>query len=292
MEREQDRWWRLYQFIRKICPIDHNLLHTHPDSLIVGVLLWAAINERPIDWARRRENWPGLIRPKALPSQSCMSRRLRTCTVAQLLERTYTALREELPCGMVKYIDAKPLPVGGCSKDRDARYGRAASGKAKGYKLYAVVDAVTGAVDAWALGPMNYAEPTVASGLLARIPEGTLIVGDRIYDSMRLYDLAEARGQSFFARPRTGASGKSHQRHSVTRLEALKIAQSSAAAALFAGRNTIERTFAHLTSNSCGLLSLPSWVRTPHRVAAWLAAKLLTNLDRQYQIHLQRQTAA
>ena len=67
-----------------------------------------------------------------------MSRRLRTASVAAVLERSYRLLRDQLPSGMLKYIDAKPLPVGGCSKDSDALYGRAASGKAKGYKLFAL----------------------------------------------------------------------------------------------------------------------------------------------------------
>jgi hypothetical protein len=30
-------------------------------------------------------------------------------------------------------IDGKPLPIGGCSKDRQSGYGRSAGGKAKGF---------------------------------------------------------------------------------------------------------------------------------------------------------------
>lgn len=285
MEREQDRWKRLYAHVLKICPVDHNLRHRHPDSLIVGVLLWAALHERPIDWARRREHWPAAIRPPVLPSQSCMSRRLRACAVAQLLERLHASLREQLPCGVLKYIDAKPLPVGGCTKDHDATYGRAAGGKAKGYKLFAVVDAISGAVETWLLDAMSYAEQNAAMRLIPRCASGTLLVGDKIYDAMRLYDLAAAGDKGFLARLPKDVHGYSRGPQSQPRLHAIHTAHSAVGVALLDGRNGIERAFAHLTSCSGGLLSLPAWVRTPHRVVSWVAAKLLINLDRQCQIH-------
>ena len=41
MEREQDRWKRIYRQVRVAAGIDHNILHLHADGLIVGVLLWA-----------------------------------------------------------------------------------------------------------------------------------------------------------------------------------------------------------------------------------------------------------
>ena len=140
MEREQDRYMR----IRKcLMSEDHysNPRHTHRDSTIACVLAWAALHERPMSWACHKGNWPRHVLPKYLPTQSCMSRRARTRQVMDLLQRAFDRLRENLPKGLLKFIDAKPLPVGGCSKDQDALYGRAASCKAKGYKLYAIVDA-------------------------------------------------------------------------------------------------------------------------------------------------------
>jgi len=91
-----------------------------------------------------------------------MSRRLRSLAVQQLLERAMGQRREELSSGLLKFIDAKPLPVGGCSKDKDALYGRAASCNAKGYKLFALIDAVSGAIDQWLLGPMNGSDALLA----------------------------------------------------------------------------------------------------------------------------------
>jgi len=63
---------------------------------------------------------------------------------------------------MFKYIDAKPLQVGECTKDADALYGRAASCKARGYKLFTVHDAASGAADDWLLGPMSWSEQKAA----------------------------------------------------------------------------------------------------------------------------------
>ena len=54
------------------------------------------------------------------------------------LERRVVAPAEP---GLFWVIDGKPLAIGGCSKDRQAGYGRAAGGKAKGYKVHAVVGA-------------------------------------------------------------------------------------------------------------------------------------------------------
>ena len=45
MEREQDRWKRIYREVRKAAGIDWNSRHEHSDCLIVGVLLWSAMNE-------------------------------------------------------------------------------------------------------------------------------------------------------------------------------------------------------------------------------------------------------
>ena len=41
--------------------------------------------------------------------------------VLGLPERVFAALRERFPRGMSKWLDSKPLPVGGASKDRGAR---------------------------------------------------------------------------------------------------------------------------------------------------------------------------
>ena len=115
MEREQDRYVRMRQVIEQVGKANYNLRHQHPDSTIVSVLVWAALHDRPILWSCHPGNWPRHLRPQHLPTQSCMSRRLRTLSIQQFLERAFAQLREQLPTGILKFIDAKPLPVGGCT---------------------------------------------------------------------------------------------------------------------------------------------------------------------------------
>jgi hypothetical protein len=216
----------------------------------------------------------------------------KVVTMQQLLERAMDQRRQELPSGLLKFIDAKPLPVGGCSKDADALYGRAASCKAKGYKLFALIDAVSGAIDQWLLGPMNWSEQKAAMILLARMKGPAVVVGDGEYDTSPLYDLAASRDCALLAPAPKKAKGTGHRYISPHRRDGLALAGSTAGVAYFAARIGIEQYFSHLTSGSGGLGPLPSWVRRPHRVAVWLAAKLFIDLDRHIRHTKQKATAA
>jgi Transposase DDE domain len=291
MEREQDRYVRLRKCLEHLdrhC----NPRCTHRDSLIACVLVWAALHDRPILWSCQADHWPKQLRPKVLPTQSCMSRRLKSVGVQQLLERAFGSLRDQLPSGLLKFIDAKPLPVGGCSKDLDALYGRAAGTKAKGYKLYSIIDAVCGAVDQWLVGPMNWSEQKAALILLEREIGPAVIIGDGEYDTTPLYDLAASRDLGFLAPPPKKAKGTGHRYISPHRLNGLSMSCCTAGLELLASRIGIEQSFAQLTSGSCGLGPLPSWVRRPHRVVVWVAAKLLIDLDRRIQLTKQKASAA
>jgi hypothetical protein len=292
MEREQDRWKRIYRNVRRIAGIDPNTRHLHQDSLIAGVLLWAAANDRPMYWACDPRQWPDSICPRELPSQSCMSRRLRTQSMMALLERIHQELREGLPSGVLKFIDAKPLPVGGCTKDVDATYGRAASCKARGYKIYAIYDAVSGAADHWLLGPMNWSEQKAADILLAQLPPGVAVVGDGEYDSSRAYDVAASRESALLACAPMDVKGTGHHYLSPHRSNGLALARSSAGLELLMARIGIEQALGNFSCCHGGLAPLPAWVRTPHRVAAWVAAKFLIDLDRRIQLTKQKASAA
>lgn len=292
MEREQDRFRRLRDALRAVGAIDHNLRHHYSDSMIVQVLFWAVMHDRPIYWACDRGNWPATLCPALLPSQSCMSRRLRSLGVQQLLQRLAAYLRDQLPSGFLKFIDAKPLPVGGCTKDSEARYGRCASGMAKGYKLFAVVDGVSGAVDSWLAGPMNWSEQKAALKLIESLAEPCVLVGDGVYDARFLYDAAAARGCELIAHPAPTANGRGHGRISQIRSDALATARTSVGAALINARTGIERTLGQWTSFGGGLGPLPAWVRTPHRVTTWLAAKHVINLARQIVLQQTKGCAA
>jgi hypothetical protein len=139
------------------------------DEDIVTVYSWSVICDRPTSWACRKEHWPIHLRKRPLPSPATMSRRRRSPSVVALLdalERRVVAPQEP---GLFWMIDGKPLPIGGCSKDRQAGYGRAAGGKAKGYKRHALVGSA-GALAGWRVAPMNQDERVLAERLLKAAP--------------------------------------------------------------------------------------------------------------------------
>lgn len=261
---------------------------TYNDRRVVEVLLWAALHDRPIAWACQPTHWPTHLRPRPLISQSQMSRRLRTVTVHQLLASLYAAQRDQLPRSLLKFVDGKPLPVGGCSKDPDAKFGHAAGTIARGYKLVCIVDE-HGALDAWRLGPMNLCEHHDAVHLLHHIPN-TCLLGDAEYDKNHLYDAAARHGIQLIAPAQRNAKGLGHHRHSPHRLAAKRLLTTEPGQHLMATRTAIERFFGNATSFAGGLGPLPAWVRRPHRVALWVTAKFIIDAARRIKLR-QRRTA-
>jgi hypothetical protein len=258
------------------------------DHAIVKVYYWAVLHDRPTAWALDRRHWPPhLRRGQALPSDTTMSRRLATTAVRGLL--TQLEQRVVRPSGASLYwmIDGKPLVIGGCSKDRQAGYGRAAGGQAKGYKIHAIV-APAGAVAAWRLAPMNKDERVMAERLVkAGPPIQGYLVADSNYDSNPLHDACVARGNlQLVTRRRYGPGhGTGHRPQSPGRLRSMALLENPEprfGEGLLAERAAIERAFGNLTNWGGGLTNLPPWVRTHRRVHRWVQAKLvLTALKRQ-----------
>jgi hypothetical protein len=94
----------------------------YTDQLICSVYWWAVIHDRPVVWACDASNWPSELVRRRLPSQPTMSRRLRTAAVERLfsaVEQTFLVVSTVAP--LIMAIDGKPLPVGGPSKDADAK---------------------------------------------------------------------------------------------------------------------------------------------------------------------------
>ena len=264
----------------------------YADAAIVIVLVWAALHDRPVSWACDARHWAGCgrgRRPRDLPSAATMSRRLRTVGTLGLLERVLRRLGDKAPPALVRRVDGKPLPVGGFSKDRDARWGQAVDHKARGYKLFLVWGG--GVVpDAWKLGPMNEPEPQAAArDLVPRLSGGGYLLGDGLYDSNPLHAACDARGFQLVAPRKAPGSGLAHRAHEPGRLRSMALLETPApgdlplsgpspfARALYDRRGDIERELGGWCSFGGGLQPLPSWARTPHRVAYWSAAKLLIN---------------
>jgi Transposase DDE domain len=273
---ERKLWTRLYPIIVATCQrISHSGV-LFSDRWILLVYFWAVIHDRPTSWACQQTNWPDDLRPVRLPSQPTMSRRLRTAHVHWALALIMEQLRGDPAAGLLKFIDAKPLPVGGASKDPDAHWGRGTRVLFKGYKLFALWG--PGPVPlAWEVRSADRSESTEADRLIPHLGGGGYLLGDAIYDCNRLYDLAMSHEHQLIAVPKRPGRGLGHCRQSPYRLRGLALLASPFGQELYEARSQIERDFAHLTSFGGGLSGLPSWVRRSGRVGTWVEAKLIIN---------------
>lgn len=248
----------------------------YTDEVIIAVYLWAVVHDRPVHWACDANNWPPNLLRWPLPSQPTMSRRLRKATIEQLLYDVENALLSLTwtRTRWVRVIDAKPLPVGGPSKDPDAAWGRGAGGIQKGYKLHVIWGDGPLPI-AWALAALNVSERSMAIELVRDLPAGGYLLGDRQYDSAALYDAAAEAGYQLVAPPQRDGRALGHRRQSTHRLRSLALLKKPFGKALFRNRCRIEHCFAQLTTFVGGLGPLPFWVRRFHRVRLWLHSKLL-----------------
>lgn len=269
---ERELWKQLYCVVVRL---DNGWTNGfYRASEIVVVFLWAVIHDRPTSWACDRRNW-GSDPPAALPSQSTMSRRLRTAPIRKLLDDVEAALGGSVRHWWLQWMDSKPLTVGSYSKDPDARYGRAAKGFARGYKLHTYWG--RGPLPSiWCIEPMNVGDSVAARKLARYLPGEGYLVGDSQYDSNPLYAVAAPDHQVVAPQKRPG-KGLGHRRHHPARLRSLELLTKPFGQALLRARKQIERDFGCLTNFGAGLSPLPNWVRRIHRVHLWVQAKLLIN---------------
>ena len=279
---EGELWKGLYRVVTEVGKHYRSSGTQFSNTVIVLVYLWAVLHDRPTCWACRRENWPAGWEDHPLPSPATMSRRLRRVRVLTLIGAVEQALREQLPEGWIKTLDAKPLPVGGFSKDRDAKVGYAVTHKARGYKFFAVCDHGQ-AIDTWTLGPMNQSEASTALKLVPRVQGQGYLLGDSLYDINAFYDQTGSLGWQLLAPRKRPHAGLGHRTHSPYRLRSLALWDQPFGQALYSHRAHIERYFGQWGNFGGGLGPLPNWVRRPHRVALWVQAKILINAVRIIQ---------
>jgi len=279
---ERQLWKRVYQMVNDIANGSSVKRGTFDNARILLTYLWAVLHDRPTLWACQKTNWPIYDRRRQLPTPSTMTRRLRTPAVQSLLRLVENSFAEHMPTHLCRWIDAKPLPIGPNSGDKQAGFGYAAGVKAKGYKLYAVADAYKGFIR-WSIEPMHCGETNVAVNLIPTLDQPGYLAGDGTYDSNRLYDLAGANSIQLIAAARRSGEGLGHYKHSPFRLRALELRKKPFGIALLESRNEIERMFGQLTNFACGLKPLPNWVRTKFRVENWVRAKMIFfNVWRMY----------
>ena len=285
---ERELWTEVVALVRSAVAGHRQRERKFNDQTIVLSYLWAVFNDRPVLWATDRRNWPFYMRITPRPSASTMSRRLRSRSVRELVERVWRRMPRRLDAGTALIIDAKPLPVGGYTNDRDARTGRACGSFAWGYKLYLIVDENSG-VHAWNVESMNVAEQRVAEELIPAAARSAgpnrWLLGDRAYDSNRLYVMAETCGLRLLAprlrsKDRVGPCQSPGRRRAIRMLERPGTPQGRA---LIHRRDAVERYLGTLCCTGGGLGPLPGYVRGLNRVRQWVGAKLLIHSLRRAQ---------
>lgn len=272
-------WTVVYQTIREVArrmPRQRRRPE-YSDALIVGIYLWAVMNDRPQCWACERENYRSMFRPRSLPSQSRLSRRIRGERCTEILQSVYKQIAEvDRPTELNK-VDGRPFPVNGCTKDRQARAGRVSGGFARGYRLHQLVSADQRVLN-WTVAPMNEPETTHAQALIETATAvGEIILADSAYDASFLYDVAKSRGSMLIANIRKDRlkSKPRENRNSAERIAAVESWKHGIARYVYRDRILVETAFGNQSSYGGGLGPLPAWVRSLRRVTRWIGAKLI-----------------
>ena len=272
---EDELFKQVYHLIKQTAKNKTLKRATFSHAQILRTYFWAVIHDRPIYWACKKKNWPIYHRRHQLPTASTMSRRLRTKAIQKLLKQMEQSLIQSVPRSTCRWIDAKPLPIGGNSKDKDSRFGFGASCIAKGYKLYAIADKNQGFVR-WTIKSMNKSESKIAHELIRTLDNQGYLIGDGQYDNNRLYDMVGRKAMQLVTPQRIrNAKGLGHRRHSLYRVRAMDLIKRPFGQSLLESRKGIERMFGNLTCFAGGLKPLPHWVRTLFRVRLWVQAKMI-----------------
>lgn len=286
MDGELLRW--LYHRLLHDPKLAHTRGCTYADGVILLVYLYGSMCHRSPRWACRRGNWPACYRRVLhLPSYSQLNKRLRTQAVRRHLAAVDQELRERLGRSDRMVGDGKPLVVGGYSHDPDARRGKTPGGWGRGYKLHVIADAVSGAIEAWALTPLDAGEATVLrEALIPRVDlHGCLLRCDANYDSNPCYAAAADAGGRMVAQRRKPGTGIGHHAapQHPDRLRAIDEVEHTPDGLREhqRARAEVERVLARLTNLPFGLTPLPNFVRRLERVRLWVAAKILL-----YHLHL------
>lgn len=255
----------------------------YSDGCILAVHFYAALCDRPVSWACRREHLPSSLWRGALPDQATMSRRLARPHMIELRTRVEDLLKQVLDRPpSIAVIDGKAVTVALHSRDPHAGLGRGVGNTARGYKIHAIVSAA-GTILVWWLTSLDCDERTVAPWIVREVPGIKLLAGDANYDTNPLHAAVREQGaQAITPRKKSHrGGGVSHKTHDPGRLRSIRLLERSPSdwlAPVLRARTAVERTFANLTNFAGGLTCLPPWVRTYPRVLAWVQAKMIIAL--------------
>lgn len=266
----------VYRFLFPIGALIRTAGYRYPDALIAWIELFRVNRNLSMRAGMDRRRWPIWMRGRDGPSYAQFKRRVKTASVQTLVASVGEHFAAELPRTHDKAIDGKPLTVGGFSKDPDAKRGHVPDGFARGYRLHALVDA-GGAIESWAVTPLNQGEATVARGVLANASLAqTTIRADANYDSNHLYAQVATQGGCFIAPRRKPGTGLGHHPQHADRLRAIAELEGDAQATRShrRHRNRVEQVFGRLSTFPAGLWALPTSVRRLPRVTRYVNAKI------------------
>ena len=136
---------------------------------------------------------------------------------------------------------------------------------------------------------MNEAEPLVARTLLKHTDRPGYVIGDSIYDSGPLHELAAARDLQLIARRKVPGGNIGIRARQPTRLHSIAMLETfnnTFGPAMYACRTSIERAFAMMGCSKVGLDHLPYFIRGPSRVRLWVQGKIiLYSLHQKKELH-------
>lgn len=276
---ERELWPRLYHLVMEVGTQLRVKGVTFQPHLVLLVLLWATLHDRPRSWACDPANWSTTtLRPARIPSDSTLSRRLRRLPTHALMRMLAERVRATGDPSLIHVIDGKPLPVGGASTDVEARCGRGAGLRAKGYKLHAIWSGRP-SPETFRVEPLNANECRVAEQMIRDLSGGGgYLLGDGEYDANGVFDAAGAAGFQLVAPREDPDAGLGHHYQSPYRLRSIALLRTRFGQEVYALRGRIARSFGNLSAFGGGLpAALPAWVRRSHRVLPWVWAKLLIN---------------
>jgi hypothetical protein len=278
---ERELWPLLY---RAICEVGRTFEQkdvTYQPWILAAVLLWAALHDRPPEWACDEANWKTTsYRPLFLPSSSVISRRGHGLVLGCFWRLVEVKFRELKPPGVLSFVDGKPLVIGSYSKDPDTRKrGHAGQTFARGYRLHTLWSNRP-MPEAWDLTTISACESKIAMQLVAQAARGGYLDADGSYDSSPLFDAAAQYGYQMLVPAPSPGAGRGKRYQSPYRLRSIELVRRSFGQELYRERGSIERLFGNATSFGGGLGPLPHWVRRRHRVRTWVWAKLLINAAR------------
>jgi hypothetical protein len=277
---ERELWSILYPLIQETASRFTQKYVQYQPWVIATVTLWAALHDRPMNWACDPENWvTTTLRPAVIPSASTLSRRGHGVAVGLFRRALEQAIRDSGVPALIALIDGKPLAIPAISGDPDAGYGRGAGEKSKGYKLHALTS-TRPVPEAWEITPIQTSETKVAEQLAGQLSHGGYLLGDGNYDANGVFDAVGAKGYALRTPHPHRNAGAGHHYQSEHRLASIQVRGTDFSKELLKQRGDIERQFGTLTSFACGLKPLPAWVRRLHRVRTWVWDKLLINAAR------------